>query len=487
MIQHGALVVCAAALGLVVAGWFLDVLGTAAAFASLRPGGMEYQLDARAVTFAMGAAVLVGVVLSIAPIRVALSAPAGSVLREGLVAGGGRSRVQQGFVVVQVAAAFLLLTGGALLAKSAVRLADVDLGFDAAHVVQGSPSYPHPWRVREKYLPVTQAILAELGTLTGVGAAGVRASVPLRGPAGAPEVVLDGGSAPLPVTQLPATTMSVSPGYFAALGIRPGRGRVFTGEDVERGAPVAVVNVWAARHWWPGIDPIGHTVRLDTAPGLPVTLTVIGVVPNNRAAQGTLLLGEEGPELYRPYVQAPTAFPSFVVRVTGDAAGFLKPVRDILVRAVPDRPVSTTLVASTIADQLEGVRVNASQALGVAGAGLLLAILGIYGVLAHSVRRRSREIGICAAMGAAPRDIAGTLLWQAGGLVMLGLAIGVPVARAASRWLDALLYHTSPNDTMVYALVALVIAASAALAAVVPLNRALRVSPLTVLTGERAA
>ena len=485
VLQHAALVATGTLCGLLVARWLFAVLGTAAALTALRPGGMAYQLDGRAMAFAALAAMIVGIVLSIAPVRVALRTPAGAVLRDGQSMGSGRSRAQQGFVVAQVAAAFMLLTGGALLARSAMQLATVDVGFDAAHLVQAAASYPHPWRVREKYLPVTQAILTDLAALPGVRAAALRASLPLRGPAGAPDVVLDGGSAPLPAAVLPLAVSAVSPLYFVTLGIPVRRGRAFTDADVELGAPVAVINDWAARRWWPAQDAVGRTVRVDTAPGQPVTMTVVGVIADNRAAQPGLLVSEPGPELYRPYVQAPSPFPLFVIAAQGDPASLLKPVRDLMVRAVPDRPLSATLAASTIADQLAGVRSNARQALWVAIAGLVLALLGVHGVLAYTVRRRTREIGIRGAMGATRGHIVVLILRQSAMLVAIGLVVGIPAARAASRVLDGLLYHTDGRDPSIYALVAGCLVLTAALAGVVPLLRALRVQPLEALRAER--
>lgn len=486
-LQHAVLLVVATAGGLLVARWLMDVLGAATVMAGLRPTGMEYRLDAHGALFAALVALGVGIVVSLAPIRVALSTPAGSVLREGPSAALRSNRAQQGFVVAQVAAAFVLLSAGVLLARSSAKVARVNVGFDASRVVQGAPSYPHPWRVPGRYLPVTRAILDELGTLPGARSAALRAAIPLRGPSGAPSVVIDGGSAPLTATLLPSTVSAISPRYFATLGIPLLRGRDFDDGDVEAGTPVAIVNEWIAKRWWPGADPIGRTVRVDTAPGLSVSLTVVGVAADNRAAAAGLLLSDTGPELYRPYLQAHSPFPSFFVASRGDPSALLKPVRDALVRAVPDRPSSTVLLAHTIAQQLARVRANARQAGWVALAGLALALLGIHGMLAHAVRRRLREIGIRSAMGAGRRHIVALVARQALGLVLLGLVIGFPAARATSRLLQGLLHGTSPDDPVTYAGVAAGVIVTALVAALLPLVRALRVSPLEALRAGQAS
>lgn len=481
--QHAVLVVTSTLLGLVVAQWLFAVLGRTAALAALRPSGMTFQLDARAMAFASLLSLVVGAVLSIAPVRVATAPAAGLMLRDELAAGVHKNWAQQGFVVAQIAAAFALLCAGGLLAHSALQIARVPLGFDPTRVVEGSPSYPHPWRVREKYMPVTQGILDQLAVLPGAQEVGLRAQLPLRGAAGGAEVSVD-GAAPLAPTLVPRVATSVSPKYFDALGIRLRRGRVFGGSDVAGGVPVAIVNEWAAAKWWPNTDPIGHTVRVDSASGVGVALTIVGVVANNRAAQPRMLFAESGPELYRPYVQAPSAFPSFVVRSEGDPAGLLRPVRDVFVRSVPDRPLFATLTSNIVGDQLAGVRSNASQAMWIAAIGMVMALIGVYSMVAYSVRRRTREIGIRCAVGASKHDLARLILGDVVLLVLVGLAIGVPVARATSGVLATLLHGTSPTQLSVFALVAVGVLALALAGAAWPFAKALRADPVEALRAE---
>lgn len=481
LMEHAVLVAASTLLGLVVAGWLLDVLQQTAALASLRPTRMAFALDARAVAFAIAAAVVVAAVLAVAPLRVALSTQPQAVLRDGALGAGGHARTQRIFVVAQVAAAFVLLTAGALLARSALRLSEVDVGFDAAHVVTASPSFPHPWRVPEKYLHVTEGIVRDLAALPGIRAVAMRAHVSLRGAGGVPALVLDGGSAPLPDVLVPSSVTAVGPDYFAATGISVRRGRAFESSDVAGGAPVAIVSEWAARRWWPGMDPIGRTVRVDTAPALSVQLTVVGVAADSRASSPGLLFAEQGPELYRPWLQAHTPYPSFVVMARGDAAALVTPVRDILVRAVPDRPLSVELAAHTIDDQVGGARANAWQALAVAVVGLLLAIVGVYGVLTYVVGRRTREIGIRAAVGASSWNIVRLVLGSLAWLVVLGLAIGAGAARLTSPLLSSLLHDVSPTDPASYAAVGGALLLASAAAAAVPLRRALRIAPADAL------
>jgi predicted permease len=482
--QHVLIVAAAMIVGLLFASWLLDTLRTLPVMNAVRPAGMEFGMDLRAIAFALALGVLVVLVLSAIPVRLVTRSDTHVLLREGAPSGGmGRSgsRTQQLFVVAQIGSAFVLLTGAGLLGKSVLQLSRVSLGFETASLVRGTPSLPHPWRVKEKYMPVTEQIVAELRTMPGVSAVGVRATLPLGGRGTRAAVTPDGATGPLAAGLVPASAVSVSPDYFTTLGIRTVRGRTFQDADVDGGLPVAVVNDWAARRWFPGGDAVGRLVRVDTAPGLPITLTIVGVIADNKAAQPNVLFAEDGPELYRPFVQASSAFPSFYVRANGPPAPLLRPMREILMRLVPDRPVFASPVADDVARQLAGVEANAIQTLGVAGVGLFLALLGVHGVLAYAVRRRTREFGIRGAIGATRGKIAGMVLRDATLLTVGGLALGLPAALAASRLIAELLFGTSARDPVVYTVVASAVALVAIAAAVVPALRATRVAPTEAL------
>lgn len=484
LVQHGLLVLFAAGLGLVFARWFLGVLQSLEALQSLRPSGMEYRLDARVVGFAIVLALAIGGLLGGVSARAVMRSNVQRLLREGAPsAGAGRRgrRVQQGFVVAQIACAVALLAGAGLLAKTAFRLSRLDPGFDAGQVLQGSPSFPHPWRVREKYLPVTRQILLELGQLTGAGSVTLRAEVPLGPRGAAPVVTLEGDAAPLPPGMAPETALSVGPSYFRTLGIGLVRGREFSEQDLETTPAVAVVNEWAARHWWPGRDPIGRTIRIDTAPGAGAMVTVVGIARDNKAAGRNLLLSEDGPELYRPYEQASSAFPTFFVRATSGPAPLLRPVREILVRLVPDRPVFAALLAENVADQLSGVRLNALQVMAFALVGLFLALLGIHGVLSYAVGRRTQEIGIRGALGATRGGIERMVLGDALRLTAIGVTLGMPVALLVTKPIRGMLYGISPTDPVVFVGVALAVAAVSLVAGYAPARRASRVDPVIAL------
>lgn len=477
--QQLIIVGASAVLGVVVAAWLLGILQSVDVPQSIRPSGMEYRLDLRSIGFTAGLALLIGAMLSLVPARVAARTEVQALLREGGpgTAGGGRGlRVQRAFVVAQIAIAVMLVTGAGLMAHTVIRLSRVQLGFEPASLVEASPSFPHSWRVKDRFLPVTRDIADQLALLPGVSGVAIR-SMSALGPRGASSSIsLEGQAEPLPPGLVPRDAVTVSPGYFRFLGIRLVRGREFEAGDREISVPVALINQWTARRWWPGQDPLGRTIRVDTAAAAaPVVLTIVGVVADNRAAQPNLLLAGDGAEVYRPYEQAPSAFPTFLVRTSDTPEPLLRPARELLARLVPDRPVFATLVSERVDDQLRGVRVNALQILGFAVVGLGLALVGIYGVLSYSVSRRTRELGVRGALGASRSQLTTLVLRDAARLTAVGLLIGLPLTSLALRPIESALHGTSRTDGVVYGVVAALVLLVTLVASLVPARRASRI------------
>jgi putative ABC transport system permease protein len=479
--QNAIIVLAATLLGVAVAWSALGVLSALPALTSVRPDGMEYRIDARVLGFATLVAVVAAAIVSVIPARLVVGRDVHHLLRVSAASGSGdRARwAQRLFVIGQVACATVLLTGAGLMARTVLHFARVDLGFDANRLISGSPSFPHTWRVPEKYLPVTERILAEMSELPGVTSAAVRANVPLPKRDGRASLTLEGGAEPLPAGLVPTTVLSVTPQYFTTVGVRITAGRPFADRDRKASIPVAIVNAWAARRWWPDRDAVGQIVRVDTGGGT-MALTIVGTAANSKAARPNVLLDDDGPELYRPWDQVPSAFPVFLAAASRPEP-LLREVSVLLTRLVPDRPVFTTLVSATVTQQLGGVRTNAMQILAFAVVGLLLAVIGVYGVLSFDVSRRRREIGIRSALGASRARIAGDTLGDAVRLSATGIALGVPVALVATRFIGRLLYATSPRDPAVYGAVMVCIAAVSLVAAYIPARRAGRVDPIVAL------
>jgi putative ABC transport system permease protein len=485
--QQAILVAGGAVIGLLLASWLLRALRTLAVLNSTRPLGMEYRVDGKVAAFAIALSLVIALILGLVPLRIIRAMNVQQALRETTGGGGGgggrHSLAQRSLVVAETACAVVLLVGAALMTMTVLRLTRVDVGFDASRLVEGTPSFPHPWRVKETYLPVERRILGDLGALPGASSAAMRALNPLGGRGAPGEIRLAGDASPLPLTLTPPAIVAVSPSYFATTGVRLVAGRPFNDADRESTVPVAIVNEWAARRWWPNENAVGQLVRVDSAPGAGLTVTVVGVVHDNKAAQPNVLLAVDGAEVYRPFEQAPSAFPTFLVRATNGLApqALLRPTRLALIRAVPDRPLFTELVARQVSLQLEGVRTNALQILGFALIGLVLALVGVHGVLAYTVSRRTREIGIRGALGASRGRLRAMVLRDALLLVMIGLAIGLPIAAFASRFLDELLHGTSVANPAVYLAVIAIVLVASFVASWIPARRAARVDPVIAL------
>jgi putative ABC transport system permease protein len=481
--QNVIIVGAAAVLGIMIAWSTLGVLSSLPALTSLRPDGMEYRIDARVLGFATLLAAFAAVLVSVIPARLVVGRDVHHLLRVSSPAGAAdRARwAQRLFVVGQVACATVLLTGAGLMARTVLHFAQVDLGFKANRLVTGSPSFPHPWRVPEKYMPVTERIVTELGQIPGAASVAIRVTNPLPKREGKAMILLEGAAEPLPAGLVPTNALSVSPWYFTTVGVPIITGRAFREQDRKESLPVAIVNEWAARRWWPDRDAIGHTVRVDTGGGGTLALTVVGIAANNKAARPNLLLAEDGPELYRPFEQAPSAFPTFLVAAAARPEALLRPVSVLLARLVPDRPVFSALVSQNVEQQLGGVRTNAMQILAFAVIGLLLAVIGVYGVLSFEVSRRTREIGIRSALGASRARIAGNTMTDAAKLTAIGVAVGVLVAAFATKLIESLLYTTSPRDPIVYAMVVVAVVLVSLIAAYLPARRAVRVDPIVAL------
>ena len=466
----------------------------------MRVPGMEYRLDWRAVGFAVMLGAVATLLLSLAPVRLILRSDLQPVLREGaLSATGSRGtqRIQQAFVVVQTACAVALLIATGLLVKTAARFSHVDLGYDASHVAVVSAVPAHSGRSAGRYLPAADRILTDISAIPGVEGVAVRMPVPVGATrARAPGAIvvrreldesaiqLD-GSRPLEASLAPRTAFGISADYFRVMEIPLTAGRPFAATDNEGAPAVAIINEWAARRWWPGESAIGKTFALDTAPGLRATITIVGVVRDNLAAQGSVLLARGGPELYRPYRQAHFWLANYYLRTRTAPASIIAEAQRAVMRVVPaNGRARGDLLASQVRAQLQTVRANTMQVAGFAIVGLLLAMTGLYGVLSYLVQQRTREIGIRGVLGAGRTQILTMVLSQATTVTLVGIAIGFAAAAFGMRLASGLLYGTPPNDPLVYIIVAIVSLVIAVLAGALPALRAARIDPTVALRTE---
>jgi predicted permease len=419
--------------------------------------------------------------------------------REAGAGGSGSGSLRRSLgalVVAEIALATTLLTGGGLMAKSLRGLLRLDLGFRPEGVVTAEISLS-----RAKYpdsarrVALFEDVAARLRRVPGVRSAGVSSNLP-NDPIsldsqfeveGRPRAGTKGSEVPITAHRL------VVPGYLEALGVELVRGRLVDSRDRADTLPVAVITEELARQAWPRGDPIGKRIR-RRIPGRPDApwLTVVGIVRDTREDRFNFRVAR--PVWYLPWSQQPTPLavdlPAYLaIRVEGDASSKAAALAPEIRRAVhesdPTVPVSAPVpLESRLASVLASDRFGALLLGVLAGMGVALASLGLYGVLAFSVRTRTSEIGLRMALGARPRDILRMVLARSGALFAAGLGAGLVGSGAIGRLLAASLYGVKPADPATLAFVAVILAAVALAASALPAWRAARVAPSEALRGE---
>jgi putative ABC transport system permease protein len=473
-----------ATLGLVVAYQSMHVLVRLAPSSIARLD--QASIDGRVLAFLAVVAIGVGILFGLAPALVGTSRDVPVGLRDGIRVSGSRTgrRIRQSLVVAQLALAVVLLVGAGLLVRSFIKVTTVDPGIRTPHVLTSlvtiSPvRYAQPARQAD----FIAQLLRRVQALPGVAGAGVSQTVPLTGINDQGGIAIEGRPDPPPGVNGPhANRPRVSPGYFDALGIRLLDGRLFDERDDADALPVAIVSDLAARTYWPGTNPIGRRVAVAWTDKGPLWRQIVGIV------QATRHFGIEAPqkpEVYVPYAQAPFPFVSLIVRAEGAPTALIQAVRREIAAIDPQQPVSwfrtmDDLVSASGASR----RFETALVGGFAALALLLAAIGVYGVVGHMVAQRRREIGVRLALGASPGDVVGMVLEGGLRLTVLGIAAGVAGAMALSNVLAGFLFGVSPLDPATYAGVIGVLGFVAGLSAYSPSRRAARVDPIAVLRDE---
>jgi putative ABC transport system permease protein len=425
--------------------------------------------------------VVTGVVFGLVPaVQVADRDLHGS-LKEGRgTASGGSARARQAMVIAEVAVALLLVTGAGLLIRSFVNLVHVNPGFDSHGVMTFPVSLP-----TTKYATLPQRAeffrraLEKIKTIPSVESAGVVSYMPMTGAARyvffCPEGQVCQGIGKDPLISM----KQISEGYFAAMGIPLLRGRVFTNADIDGAPQVAIINQTVAEKYFADQDPIGKTLQ-NSRDRIP--LQIVGVVAD---AKITSLSAPKFEEMYRPHLQAPWMAMTFVVRSNSAPQPLVAAVREQIQSIDPDLAVSgVQSLDHLVSDSVGQPRLLTALVGAFAAVALLLAAIGIYGVMAYSVSHRMREIGIRMALGAAPRDIVRLVVGQGMRLVLAGILIGFVASLWLTKFLASQLFGTQPKDPATFAVVALGLAFVALAACLIPARRAMRVDPMVALRCE---
>jgi predicted permease len=465
---------------------FYGVEGLLAIFGEALPLAQDVVVDGRVLAFTAGISLATGLLAAVFPAWRLSGRDANEALKEGATrgsSGAADGRIRRLLVVSEVALALMLLIGAGLLMRSLTSLRAVNPGFDARNVFTASIGIP-----MAKYATEAQRnqffdrVRQDVGALPGVVSAAWIDSLPMMG--GSTQYVLPEGAPPVQDSELPTVAIRLpSPGYFQTLRIPLIAGRDFTDADGFGRPPVIIVSERTAQRFWPGQNPLGKHVVLKMMS--PEPREVVGVVPEVK--MGSLDAGIDDSEtaIYAPAAQFAFNGADFVVRTSVPPESLTQSIV-AAVRAIdPEQPVLAIRTLEHVVEESLGQRPTAMWLLAAfAGLALMLASVGVYSVLAYAVRQRVREIGIRMALGAPTSGVLGMVVADGLKPTLAGIGLGLLLAAALVRVIDALLFGVSPYDIETFTLVAAMVLAVGVVATLIPAYRATRVDPVVTLRAE---
>ena len=462
--------------GVLMAVWIVTALKSL--MSSQIPHVETARIDATVLLFTMAIMLLTGVLCGLAPALRAARINLQDAIKEGArgSTSGSNKRLNNAFVVSQLALSLVLLIGAALFLQSFRNLLSVNPGFRAENVLMARLALPEQ---KYKDKAATESFYEQLrrnvSGIPGVQAAELCQVVPFSG---------DGQGGPFTVEGFEeqqwkvAWLRSSTPGYFAAMGMPILKGRGFETTDTDKSQPIAIVDETLARMYSPEGDLLGKRIRLGDGPWL----TIVGVVPN---VKNRKLDEEAWPYIYRPYSQWIRRETMLVVRSSVDPTTIVSSIRQELAKLDPELPLANVSTVQQAMDRsLVTTRLTNSLLAGFAATALLLALMGIYGVMSLNVANRRNEFGIRLALGAQRANVLRMLLAQGLRLAIVGVALGLLAAIGFTRLLKGLLFGISASDPLTFVVIAVLLVGVALLACWIPARRATRVDPLEALRYE---
>jgi predicted permease len=483
------LAVLGGALGLLLAFYGLDALMQLHPDAI--PGGQPIKVDGLVILFTFTVSLLTSALFGLMPAWQATRTDLNRALREDsrTATGTGRLKlIRSSLVVAEISLSLVLLVGAGLLLQSFWKLLHVNPGFRPENVATclvslPRPNYPEYWQ-RANFF---RRVLDEVRTLPGVESAAAVTGIPFGGGRGQSTFSIDDRPGPRGSNGQSADRHQASPGYFQVMGIPLLAGRDFTDADDPEHPGVVIINETAAKQFWPDENPIGKRITVgmpDEAVlyGKPVSREIIGIVGNVKHEK---LYDSIQPELYLPVWQLPVDGMSLVVRGQGKADHLIAGMRNAVQLIDKDQPIRRArLLETSVAKSIAPQRFVTMLLMLFAGIALLLASIGIYGVMSYTVAQRTHEIGIRMALGAQTGDVLKMVIGQGMQLVVFGVVIGLLAAFALTRLVQTLLFNISATDPITFVAIALLLAGVALVACYIPARRATSINPIIALRHE---
>jgi len=457
------------------------------------PSEANIQIDVRVLLFTLAISVLTGIVFGLAPALQAARPDLAGSMKEGsrgATAGGARGRVRKVLVVAETALAFVLLVGAGLLIRSFDQLQSVHTGFDTTNVLTMSVPLP-PTRIKDgdQAVQYTQRIVAGIQALPGIREAAVASALPLQGWGYGMPFQIAGKPVKDRANREACFFKMVGSSYFQSLGIRLTHGRGLTERDTKGAPPVAVINESMAKKYFKGENPIGRQIEVqEIVYGKPnlgpeIPWQIVGVIADEKVNG---LDDDRSPGMYVSYAQSPSQFVSLIVK---GAAASPETMQRAIVQAVqqiePTQALSDIKTLEQIKSESVGTNRLRTMLLGVfAAIALLLAAIGIYGVVSYTVAQRTQEMGLRTALGATRRNILQLVVGQGMVQIVIGLVIGLGGALALTRTMKSLLFSVSATDPVTMVGVGMILTLVAVAACYLPARRATKVDPMTALRYE---